>query len=222
MHGAHTLLAQLVDNLLDNACKYSEAGTPVTLRVSAEPDSVRLLVADEGIGIEPADLPHVFEPFYRSPQARRLGRGGVGLGLAVARRIAEAFGGALDVTSEPGKGSCFTLTMAAAGLELADKTPAPSPLYSGERVRGVRVKHNAPSGCTSPGSPLSTKERERFYPLALLLPLRFLFLTSRRPQFGEPPLAMTFRGPTVAFAPPLRPQQDFVVVPLAHLQQMRE
>src|SRR5262249_27189914 len=105
------LLGQLVDNLLDNACKYSEPGTPVTLRVRAEDGGVSLAVEDEGHGIEPADLAHVFEPFYRSPQARKLGRGGVGLGLAVARRIAEAFGGELSVASTPDKGSRFELRL---------------------------------------------------------------------------------------------------------------
>ena len=107
-----SLLSQLVDNLLDNACKYSEPGTPITLRLSTAAGHVLLAVADEGGGIEAAELPHVFEPFYRSPQARRLGRSGVGLGLAVARRIAEAFGGELEATSELGKGSCFTLRLA--------------------------------------------------------------------------------------------------------------
>jgi signal transduction histidine kinase len=108
------LLGQLIDNLLDNACKYSEVGTPIALRLSADKHGVLLSVTDAGCGIEADELPHVFEPFYRSPQARRLGRSGVGLGLAVARRIAEAFGGKLGVTSEPGKGSCFTLWLAQA------------------------------------------------------------------------------------------------------------
>jgi heavy metal sensor kinase len=114
------LLGQLVDNLLDNACKYSEAGTPVTLRLGAGADGVSLTVEDEGHGIEAAELAHVFEPFYRSPQARKLGRGGVGLGLAVAKRIAEAFGGELLAASAPGKGSRFTLRLPAA--------PAAAPL----------------------------------------------------------------------------------------------
>ena len=107
------LLSQLVDNLLDNACKYSESGTPVTLRVAAGADGVSLTVADEGHGIEAAELAHVFDPFYRSPQARKLGQGGVGLGLAVARRIADAFGGELRAASVPGNGSQFTLRLPA-------------------------------------------------------------------------------------------------------------
>jgi heavy metal sensor kinase len=105
------LLGQLVDNLLDNACKYSAAGTPIRLRMWGESDRAFLAVEDQGHGIAPDDLPHIFEPFYRSSLARRLGTAGVGLGLAVAARIAEAFGGSLTVTSEPGKVTCFTLSL---------------------------------------------------------------------------------------------------------------
>jgi predicted MPP superfamily phosphohydrolase len=108
------LLGQLVDNLLDNACKYSDEGTTVHLCLAREPGSVLLTIADHGCGIAPEDLPHLFEPFYRSPQARRQGQAGVGLGLAVARRMAEALAGTLTVQSEPGKGSRFLLRFPAA------------------------------------------------------------------------------------------------------------
>jgi heavy metal sensor kinase len=105
------LLGQLLDNLLDNACKYSEPGTPITLAARSEGGAVSLTVADAGAGIAPEDLPHVFEPFYRSPEARQRGVGGVGLGLAVARRIAAAFGGTLDAQSQPGQGTRLTLRL---------------------------------------------------------------------------------------------------------------
>jgi signal transduction histidine kinase len=107
------LLGQFLDNLLDNACKYSRPGTPVLLRLGHEAGSVTLTVEDRGLGIDPEDLPHVFEPFYRSPRARGLGVAGVGLGLAVSQRIAAAFGGTLEVQSEPGRGSRFTLRLPA-------------------------------------------------------------------------------------------------------------
>jgi len=71
-------------------------------------------VEDAGRGIAAEDLPHIFEPFYRSPEARRLGRAGTGLGLAVARRVAAAFGGGLTAESRPGRGSRFTLKLPAA------------------------------------------------------------------------------------------------------------
>ncbi len=82
------LLAQLVDNLLENACKYSAPGTPVVVRTWREGGSVMLGVEDRGCGLEAEDLPHVFEPFFRGEQARRAGHAGVGLGLAVAQQIA--------------------------------------------------------------------------------------------------------------------------------------
>ena len=63
------------------------------------------------MGLSPEDRSHLFEPFYRSAEARRRGHPGVGLGLAVARRIAAAFGGTIEVQSEPGRGSTFTLRL---------------------------------------------------------------------------------------------------------------
>jgi heavy metal sensor kinase len=108
------LFGQLIDNLLENACKYSVPGTPIGVRLGREKGLVALTVADQGSGIAPEDLPHVFEPFYRSAQARRLGLGGVGLGLAVAQRIAGAFGGGVGVESTPGQGSRFTVRLPAA------------------------------------------------------------------------------------------------------------
>jgi signal transduction histidine kinase len=106
------LLGQLLDNLLDNACKYSEPGSPVTVRLGGSDGAVTLAVEDVGPGIDPVDLPHVFEPFYRSARARP-GRAGVGLGLAVARRIAAALGGSLAAESEPGRGARFLLRLPA-------------------------------------------------------------------------------------------------------------
>jgi heavy metal sensor kinase len=105
------LLAQLLDNLLDNALKYSEPGTPVTIRLGRASGQVTLSVEDRGCGIDPADLPQIFEPFYRAPSARREGRAGTGLGLAVAYRIATALGGSLAASSTPGQGSRFTLCL---------------------------------------------------------------------------------------------------------------
>lgn len=105
------LLGQLVDNLVDNACKYTNIGTRVRLRVFREGNHVVLEVADEGTGIAEEDRPHLFEPFYRSLRARRQGRPGVGLGLAVAQRIAVSLDGRLDVESSIGEGSAFRLTL---------------------------------------------------------------------------------------------------------------
>jgi signal transduction histidine kinase len=118
----HTpLLGQLVDNLLDNACKYSAVGTPVRVRLTRgtgkTAGTVALSVQDQGTGIFPEELPHIFEPFFRSPHARREGRPGVGLGLTVAQRIDTAFDGRLEAASSPGQGCLFTLLLADASGE---------------------------------------------------------------------------------------------------------
>jgi two-component system, OmpR family, sensor kinase len=101
------LLGGLVNNLLDNALKYSESGSPVTIRLRRETGAVTFAIEDRGSGIDASELSGLFRPFFRSADARRRGIPGVGLGLAVAGRLAKAFGGDISVTSEPGKGSCF-------------------------------------------------------------------------------------------------------------------
>jgi signal transduction histidine kinase len=121
------LLGQALDNLLDNAFKYSGPGSAVTLRLRPGPDSVGLEVEDAGQGIAAEDLPHVFEPFYRSPHSRRLGKGGVGLGLAVAARVVNAFGGRIEVSSAPGKGSRFTVWLPPANPERAEAAGSAGP-----------------------------------------------------------------------------------------------
>jgi heavy metal sensor kinase len=105
------LLGQLLDNLLDNAAKYSAPGTPIEVRARRAGEQVAIDVEDRGIGLSPGDRAHLFAPFYRSAEVRRRGYAGIGLGLAVARRIASAFGGTIEVRSEPGRGSTFTLLL---------------------------------------------------------------------------------------------------------------
>jgi signal transduction histidine kinase len=114
------LLGQLLDNLLDNAFRYSAPGTPVRVSLARDGGAAVLAVEDAGRGIAPDDVPHVFEPFYRPAGSRGFGPGGVGLGLAVVRRIARAFGGTVTVESEPGRGSRFTLRLPA----LTEPAPA--------------------------------------------------------------------------------------------------
>jgi heavy metal sensor kinase len=122
------LLGQLLDNLVDNACKYTPAGTPITLRLERASGVVMCTVEDRGSGIPPTDLAHVFEPFYRSTNARRQGYAGVGLGLAVVERIASVFGGTVRAESEPGQGSRFTVCLPEAAQEpvLEEATPVQS------------------------------------------------------------------------------------------------
>lgn len=105
------LLGQLLDNLIDNALKYSTAGTPVTIRLECVNGKAVLEVHDRGMGIDPTELLHIFEPFYRSESARSQGLIGIGLGLSIAQRIAHLFGGSLSASSTLGQGSRFTLIL---------------------------------------------------------------------------------------------------------------
>jgi heavy metal sensor kinase len=103
------LLGELVNILLENACKYSPPGSAITVRLAREKDDVLLSVEDHGCGIPEEDLPHVCEPFYRSDRSCREGIAGLGLGLAIAKRLADAFGARLSVASTVGTGSRFVL-----------------------------------------------------------------------------------------------------------------
>lgn len=107
------LLAQLLDVLLSNALKYSQPGSPVEVRARAGSGELLLEVADRGIGISAADLESIYQPFFRARQARQSGAPGIGLGLAIARRIATALGGCLRCESEPAAGSRFTVALPA-------------------------------------------------------------------------------------------------------------
>lgn len=105
------LFRQLLDNLLDNACKYSPPGTPVELTATSRDGRVEIAVTDHGIGIAAEECEAIFRPFYRTEAARQSGRSGTGLGLAIAAEMAATFGGRLTCRSELGQGSCFTLTL---------------------------------------------------------------------------------------------------------------
>jgi len=117
--GDASLLRRLVANLLDNAAKYSEPPAPVTLAAAAREGGVELEVRDRGIGIDAADLSRVFTPFFRTDRSRARGTGGVGMGLALARRIAEAHGGTIAVESPPGEGTTFRVSLPANGTARA-------------------------------------------------------------------------------------------------------
>ncbi len=109
------LLGEVVDILLDNACKYSPPERPIRIRLQRFGERIELSVQDEGCGIADSDLGQLFRPFFRSADARRRGVEGMGLGLAIAKRIADVLGATLRVSSAVGRGSCFTLRLPAAG-----------------------------------------------------------------------------------------------------------
>ena len=103
-------LGQVLTNLLTNAIKYSPRDTDVVVRVGRAGDAARIQVSDRGMGIPPEALPHLFDRFYRVAGAAEQAQG-LGLGLYITRRIVEAHGGSIEVESEPGKGSTFTVAL---------------------------------------------------------------------------------------------------------------
>jgi two-component system phosphate regulon sensor histidine kinase PhoR len=103
--------SQILDNLVDNAVKYTPAGGMVRVRWSATPDEVHIDVEDNGPGIPEVDLPRIFARFYRVDRARSRELGGTGLGLAIVKRLSQAMGGSVKVASEVGRGTTFTVTL---------------------------------------------------------------------------------------------------------------
>jgi two-component system sensor histidine kinase SenX3 len=100
-----------ITNLLDNALKYSELGQPVELDARDDGEFVSISVRDHGIGIPSRDLERIFERFYRVDRARSRTTGGIGLGLAIVRHVAQAHGGEVTVESREGEGSTFRLRL---------------------------------------------------------------------------------------------------------------
>lgn len=119
LRGDPVRLEQLAVNLLTNAIKFTPEDGVVTVTVGVEGDEAWLTVADTGIGIPEEELPHVFDMFYQGDRSSQRARGGAGLGLAIAKAIAEAHGGRLSCGSAPGAGTTFRLT-----LPLATTSPS--------------------------------------------------------------------------------------------------
>jgi two-component system phosphate regulon sensor histidine kinase PhoR len=104
-------VSEMLDNLVDNALKYTPAGGQIRVRWSTRWDHVALVVEDTGIGIPEQDLPRIFERFYRVDKARSRELGGTGLGLAIVKHLAQAMHGSVRATSRLGEGSTFTVLL---------------------------------------------------------------------------------------------------------------
>ena len=106
-------MSQALGNIINNAIHCTEAGGSIQLKVRQEGDEALVVsITDDGIGIDAADIPHVFDRFYRTDQSRNRGVGGTGLGLAITRAIIEAHGGTVDVASDgPGQGVTVTIRL---------------------------------------------------------------------------------------------------------------
>jgi two-component system phosphate regulon sensor histidine kinase PhoR len=111
LYGDPDLLMQMLINLVDNAIKYSGKDTEVVVSAESENDSGIISVSDNGIGIPKEHLDRLFERFYRVDAARSREQGGTGLGLAIVKHIALNFNGTIEVDSEPGRGSKFTVRL---------------------------------------------------------------------------------------------------------------
>jgi signal transduction histidine kinase len=105
-------LSQVLDNLITNAIRYTPSGGQITLRVTTDSSQKLLIeVADTGVGIQPEDLPYVFDRFYRADKSRTDDDGASGLGLAIVKALVQAHGGTIHVDSIPGEGSSFRMLL---------------------------------------------------------------------------------------------------------------
>jgi two-component system sensor histidine kinase MprB len=136
--GVAERLLRAVNNLLDNAARHTHAGTTVEVRV----DATGVRVRDHGDGIDPADLPHVFDRFYRGVNSR--GRQGSGLGLAIVRQVADQHGGSVTASNASDGGAVFEIRLpgnSAAPNSLGSSADAELPALGGDGVPGVPVRH---------------------------------------------------------------------------------
>lgn len=113
LEGDRELMEYAVYNLLTNAVKYSGANTQITVACRLQAGQLRLSVQDQGMGMDPKELRQIFQKFYRTKRAEASGIAGTGIGLSIVQQIVQHHGGRMEVSSEPGKGSCFTVVLPA-------------------------------------------------------------------------------------------------------------
>jgi signal transduction histidine kinase len=110
IEGDHALLERAIQNLIDNAIKYTDPGGEVTISLNMDTDQfIAVEVKDSGVGVSPVDMPRLFERFYRGASRTNLKERGSGLGLAIVKSIAERHHGTVSAKSQLGKGSIFSL-----------------------------------------------------------------------------------------------------------------
>jgi two-component system sensor histidine kinase BaeS len=125
-------LAQVVDNLLSNALRYTGEGGRIAVTLEARGDNAVIEVADTGIGIAPEHLERIFDRFWRAPEARALAAGGSGVGLALVADLVRAHDGRVDVASRPGRGTTFSVR-----LPLSERPPVAAPVHRRAPVPAV-------------------------------------------------------------------------------------
>lgn len=146
-------LGQVVGNLIGNAIKFTPPGGSVTVDLAATAEGARIEVTDTGIGIDPDELPHIFERFYRGSRSNEARGSGSGLGLAIVRSIVEMHGGRVAVESRVGLGSTFTVTLPR-DPRLVPGTPAADRADVASALDPRNVTETSPSGApkVNPGS----------------------------------------------------------------------
>lgn len=126
INGDRELMEYACYNLLTNAVKYSPQQTEVRVSAWRDEGGVRIAVKDQGIGMDQKEVRQIFQKFYRTAKAEASGEAGTGIGLSIVQQIVEQHGGRIDVVSQPGVGSCFTLSVPA-------PAPAASPTLAGRQ-----------------------------------------------------------------------------------------
>lgn len=149
LEGDAVRLAQVISNLLNNAASYTDAGGTITVTVLRKDDQVCISVRDTGIGIEPASIPHMFEMFSRGNRDSARNQGGLGIGLALARRLTEMHRGTLEARSDGlGKGTEFTICLPLANTASQNvQAPAASEVRL-DKTRVLVVDDNVDAGDT--------------------------------------------------------------------------
>ena len=104
-------ISQVLNNLIENALKYTTAGSIIEISAHLQQTEIQIRVSDDGPGIPAVDLPHIFERFYRVEKGRSREKGGTGLGLSIVKHILQLHGGQVSVESQPGQGACFVLSL---------------------------------------------------------------------------------------------------------------
>jgi two-component system phosphate regulon sensor histidine kinase PhoR len=141
-------IGQLLSNLLANAVKFTPPGGHVTLSLDRNGNGAVMRVSDSGIGIDPSELPHIFDRFYRGSRANEARGAGSGLGLAIVRSIVDMHGGTVTVESGPGAGSRFTVRLpsdprSVAGTPAAKRADVASAAEGSERIAAAAASEPA-------------------------------------------------------------------------------
>ncbi|VVM04362.1 sensor histidine kinase [Methylacidimicrobium tartarophylax] len=147
-------LEQVFYNLVENAIQYSEPDSPIRMEADQEGEMISIRVIDQGVGIPPADLPHVFERFYRVDKTRSRQMGGTGLGLSIVKRIVDLHQGRVQIESEPGRGTTVTVTLPAWPAVPPESTPHDRPTVSAASVEHPVRTPEGPSVLPRLGSEL--------------------------------------------------------------------